>query len=465
MKWSFRPSCSLLPSLPLVTMVVTTTTFTTHSVLRYSGSVLVSTHSIASSAFCGTMPYHHRDGRPCRRIHSCSTHPPPDDRSSEPPRTTVPFTPYYTYTLGNHHDTTLYVPFTSYSNTRTLPQLRGPNFRLPPHVVAALCRVRDDELESRSCRSSSSSRNNNNNITDDAGDANDASTTTTLYQRKYDFWCQWLDTQESYQIVPPPLWPASYTARIPSDDMKKMIPPQEQEQQHRPTVSELLTEVQQWYDHYHYYHTSKSSNRGVPVAVAATTPTIVVAGEGEPTLRWDDLMRQFLPQLQQSIVQSQRRHHEKNANHHTPQIRLMTNGLLTSEQTQELLWRCRAVPTTTVTTEPHGSSLPPLQQLPVMTISVLFPSSDPEQYQDWMQPMVNDDGPTITPHDMVQQFIRTVADAIQSSSSQQQQHILPPQLSMEITAIDRPEVDQEALSKCVASLGVTTPIRWRAYFP
>ena len=145
MKWSRRPSCSFLTSLA----AVTTTAPATHS----------SSASVSVSAFCV---------RRGRKIISFSTKTPSNDgeaeTSSQPPRltttaTTIVPSPYFTYTLGiastvtvtsssnsTVSDNTLYVPFTSFCNTRTLPQIRGPNFRLPPNVVAALCRVRDEEI-------------------------------------------------------------------------------------------------------------------------------------------------------------------------------------------------------------------------------------------------------------------------------------------------------------------------------
>ena len=147
---------------------------------------------------------------------------------------------------------------------------------------------------------------------------------------------------------------------------------------------------------------------------------------------------------------------------------VMTNGLLTHLQTQEFLQSCCT----------STSSIVP--QLPII-ISVLFVTSDPIQYNDIMQPCllsVFDDGDTnnkntsvdqhhpttaTTPHEMVQQFIKTVADVVSKQSMDNDAK--SPLLSIEITAIDRPDVDNETLSKCITSLGVTTPIRWRPYFP
>uniref|UniRef100_A0A6T6FKK2 Radical SAM core domain-containing protein n=1 Tax=Craspedostauros australis TaxID=1486917 RepID=A0A6T6FKK2_9STRA len=72
------------------------------------------------------------------------------------PRCTL--TASLTYTLGKD----LYIPLTSRCNTRTLPETRGPNFALPPHVVSSLCTVRDLETQTQ----------------------------------QWKYWCLWLDTQD-----------------------------------------------------------------------------------------------------------------------------------------------------------------------------------------------------------------------------------------------------------------------------
>ena len=90
---------------------------------------------------------------------------------------------HYTYLLSNSSSSTLYVPLTSFCNSATLPQTRGPNFVLPPEAVAALCRVRDAELR----------------------------------QAKWDFWCRWLDQQETLQKLPPTP-ETSFVAAIPEPE-------------------------------------------------------------------------------------------------------------------------------------------------------------------------------------------------------------------------------------------------------
>ena len=415
MKWSRRPSCSLLTSLAAVTT-------TSHS--PTSTPVLASGSGV--SAF-----YIRRCGRVGAFFSSKTSSSDSDTR----PRVTLP-SPYFTYTLGNStgsYSDTLYVPFTSFCNARTLPQIRGPNFRLPPHVVAALCRVRDEEICSI-----------NTNCGSETGTESDSTltTTTTKAQKKYSFWCQWLDTQESYQMLPPPL-PESLAPQSPTTQIDMTM--------RRPTVDELMVEVQQWYDYNTRNDVANSSNYSTPI-------TIVIAGEGEPTICLYDLMH-FIQQLH-SFIKLRRPDctddaiNIANGMPGPPNVRLriMTNGLLTPEQTHELLQCCSST-----------ASVTPL--LPII-LSVLFITSDPIQYNNIMEPILSsvnvpeDQHATTLPHEMVQQFIRTVADVVSK------QPLLPlPLLSIEVTAIDRPDVDKDALSKQIKSLGVTTPIRWRPYFP
>jgi hypothetical protein len=342
------------------------------------------------------------------------------------------FVPHLTYTLDTTSTTgsasgsttdsrdtdTIYIPFTSYTNTQTLPQLRGPNFRLPPSVVASLCRIRDIE-------------------------ASTSIQQLQPYEPKYTFWCQWLDTQESYQMVPPPL-PHSYVSEIPTSHVSKF-----QTSHHRPTVEEVMMEVQQW------YHQSQNQ-------YPSNLRTIVIAGEGEPTLRLFDLIQliQRIRDLPSTCsTQSMARLDIAKQIAQSPNlpIRIMTNGLLNQEQTQQLLQACCTKPL-------NGSD----NFVPI-TLSVIFVSSNPQQYHDIMAPILNslpNQSPSLTTttaqHTMVLDFIRTVVEIM--SREERSAGNENGQLSLEITAIDRPEIDQAALTRFVHALGVTAPIRWRRYF-
>lgn len=232
----------------------------------------------------------------------------------------------FTYSLGN----SLYIPLTSRSNSRTLPQTRGPGFRLPPAVVAALCRVRDAE----------------------------AGTT------RWDPWCKWLDMQDAYQRLPEAL---------------EMVASLDDEPQRRPTAIELLHEIAEYnYDQ------------------------IVLAGEGEPTLRMN-----LLKEITQALSPK------------ASSIRLVTNGLTTTDPRHLIDWG-------------------------VTSVSVALASSDPSQYEQWMQPMEKGG------YERAVSFIQSAVAV---------------GLEVEVAAVDRDQVSHGNLEAFVAELGVQLPVRWRPYFP
>ena len=150
-------------------------------------------------------------------------------------RWTHPLASGFTYSLGN----SLYVPLTSRCNSLTLPQTRGPNFLLPPAVVASLCRVRDVEEGTNQWKQ----------------------------------WCMWLDMQETPQKLPEPL-----------DTVEELEPGSVEHSVdgRRPTVVELMEEVESVMLAYRQSGKEFSS--------------IVIGGEGEPMLRLDaleDLVRKI----------------------------------------------------------------------------------------------------------------------------------------------------------------------------
>jgi TatD family-associated radical SAM protein len=155
----------------------------------------------------------------------------------------------------------------------------------------------------------------------------------------------------------------------------------EQEQDRRPTKQELLDEIK-------------------PLLSSATS--IVLAGEGEPTLR-----RETLYQLSQSLKQQS-----------SLPIRVVTNGLLSF----------------------------PLQY--VDSVSVALMTHDPLQYDKLMKPVSSTGTSVACAHEQVCSFIQ---EAVQSG------------LSVEATAVERPEVDKEKTLALALELGVK--LRWRPYFP
>jgi molybdenum cofactor biosynthesis enzyme MoaA len=142
--------------------------------------------------------------------------------------------------------------------------------------------------------------------------------------------------------------------------------------------------------------------------------SIVIAGEGEPTLRWNALLtiaKRFAP--------------EKD-------VRLTTNGMIAQQQ------------------RPLRESCLALKESGVKVISVALMTADPLQYNQLMDPLLpTADASRTAPHDMVCSFIR---EAIAC------------QLDVELTGVDRPDVDKAQAEDLAASLGATSPMRWRTFF-
>jgi wyosine [tRNA(Phe)-imidazoG37] synthetase (radical SAM superfamily) len=137
---------------------------------------------------------------------------------------------------------------------------------------------------------------------------------------------------------------------------------------------------------------------------------LVFSGEGEPTLRWKDLI--FLSRTYSSSQSSP--------------IRVTTNGLLPSTHAIEL--------------KKHG----------VHFVTIALMTADSQQYNQLMKPVVVDSSIVDdSPHDVVCTFI---------------QQAVCSDLDVQVTGVDRLDIDKEATEKLVALLGVTRPVRWRPYF-
>jgi pyruvate-formate lyase-activating enzyme len=166
---------------------------------------------------------------------------------------------------------------TSYCNSQTLPATRGPNFRLPANVVAALDRVRD--VEQRGQEDSTKS-----------------------------FGCQeWRaasspDNNGRQTLPPPPPPPIEKEA-----DYYQSL----NLSNRRPTVDELMVEVD--YMFMNYYDIAG----------------IVIAGEGEPTLALDKLL---------DLLSRLRRRQIGDNNDILP-IRINTNGIIRSISDADRLLR------------------------------------------------------------------------------------------------------------------------------
>uniref|UniRef100_A0A7S3DNI7 Radical SAM core domain-containing protein n=1 Tax=Entomoneis paludosa TaxID=265537 RepID=A0A7S3DNI7_9STRA len=251
--------------------------------------------------------------------------------------------------MGN----SLYVPLTSFGNTVTLPASRGPNFTLPCHVVASLCRVRDAEQESLwQFRQQDA----------------------TAFRPQWKPWCSWLDLQDASFPLPPKL-PATKANDANNrdqktrDDLTDILDLYQNHETHgmpcHPTVPELLSEVDAFLN--------GSSSPG-----DASPCSIVIAGEGEPLLRLPALL-ELLSTL-----------HDKKKMHPALSLRLTTNGLLPS---------CYHQP------ENNTPSIPQqLDEAGLDSISIALQTHDTHQYDEWMQPKT-----TMAAHHDVCQFIQAAA--------------------------------------------------------
>jgi len=170
---------------------------------------------------------------------------------------------------------------------------------------------------------------------------------------------------------------------------------EEKERTGRPTVEELIEEVS-----------------GLP---ADSYSSVVLAGEGEPTLR--------MASLEALVTQLQQRNGSKN-NNIKHRIRVTTNGLGSSTT---------------------GSDIPQrLAQCGVDSVSVALPTSDPLQYKALMQPCEP------YGHECVLAFLQSSLEV---------------GLEVEVTAIDRDDVNKASLETLIQRLGIPSPVRWRPYFP
>lgn len=220
---------------------------------------------------------------------------------------------------------------------------------LAPDVVAALCRVRDAENG----------------------------------KDQWTEWCQFLDSQETPHKLPPA---AEVIAEIPRTSTVG-------EQQLLPSVDDLVEEV---------LVQLKERNR---------FESLVLAGEGEPLLRMEDLFT-----LVTKI-------HSSSSSKSTaiPPIRLTTNGIVKSPDIVSQKLKSRGV----------------------SSVSVALMTDDSRQYNDLMKPAIPD------AHSRVCRFLE---EALKAG------------LEVEVTGVDRFEVDKTATEQLARSIGISSPIRWRKYF-
>jgi TatD family-associated radical SAM protein len=206
-------------------------------------------------------------------------------------------------------------------------------------------------------------------------------------------WCTWLDMQESSekQKLPPSLETVSEIVMTPSDSDSNNL-------SRRPTVAELLEEIQ-------------------AVSERSSFDAIVIAGEGEPTLRWKELL-----QLTEQLKEQQER------NNDVPDtiVRVTTNGLAVADNGPEKL-----------------------RAAGVSAVSVALMTHDPVLYDELMQPS-SSSSEMRQAHARVCHFVQ---QAVQVG------------LQVEVTGVDRGEVNKAETEALAQSLGVTEAFRWRSYHP
>jgi hypothetical protein len=103
-------------------------------------------------------------------------------------------------------------------------------------------------------------------------------------------------------------------------------------------------------------------------------------------------------------------------------------------------------------------------------------TGDSNQYQALVQPMVWIPSPTTTKMMMTKEdedgksSLTTMATSSRTTAHDLVCHFIQRAaemdgLEVEVTAVDRNDVDKAKLEALVQSLGVHTPVRWRPYFP
>lgn len=199
---------------------------------------------------------------------------------------------------------------------------------------------------------------------------------TEFNTQQWGHWCMYLDGVDFAQKLP-----------VSSEESIRDYPNPENAQ---PKVEDLLEEIRE-----------QTSQPG------SNIDSIVISGEGEPTLRLDDVLS-----LSQLLTSS--------ASTSSIPLRLTTNGLVPVDDTAEQL-------------KAHGFA----------QVSVALMTSDKDQYDELMKPTTPDG------HEQVCHFIR------QASGNG---------LEVEVTAVDRQAVDKTSVEELAQSLNVSKAVRWRPYF-
>ncbi len=155
--------------------------------------------------------------------------------------------------------------------------------------------------------------------------------------------------------------------------------------------------------------------------------SVVFAGEGEPTFKLPVLL---------SISRAIR------DNHRTKDlpIRVVTNGLIISNCNKNQIGML------------HNESLRQMKDSGITCLSIALMTSCPKQYRDLMNPI---SFPTCISNNEEYCPHESLCRLIQSAVAYG--------FNVEVTGVDRPEIDKVKAEKLALQLGV--PFRWRSYFP
>ena len=295
-----------------------------------------------------------------------------------------------TYALGR----SLYVPLTCRSNTRTLPETRGPNFVLPTEAVSSLLEVR--RLEALG-----------------VGQDGDAIIAASQKSGKIP------STTEKMQLPPLDLPHVSHL----DDSGASSTLPTITDEMLRQDIESRFQQAERSNRQYDSRVIAGWGEQTLRLASNRQYDSLVIAGEGEPTLRLSTLLDVVRRPIRSSSL----------GNATPTTIRVVTNGL------------GDAVPGNSN----GGGCAQQMKEAGVSAVSVALMTASADQYEELMMPCLSD---TISrpAHEMVCDFIVSALDV---------------GLDVEVTAVDRVEVDKAATEKLAKSLGVTDPVRWRPYFP
>jgi hypothetical protein len=308
--------------------------------------------------------------------------------------------PRFVYRLGN----SLYVPLTSFSNSLTLPELRGKGFVLPTPVVAALSRVRAVERKG----------------SDQYVYEWKETGKPKIYYHEVDGVGEF---PPKMKLPPHHHWQPGDESRgtyLPYSSRDRRWEWEFPDPEAEPKLDDLLREIQDALKDATTKGSETSSSKK-PIE------SIVIAGEGEPTLRLDDMI-----ELVKGIKAITDTLPTKDSNQASPSIRLTTNGLplCCYKILPQILWN-----------------------FGVSRISVGLMTWNADQYNELVKPMILTPNPP--PEEGFERMCTFIRQAVKVDGD----------LEVEATAVDRPDVDKAKTEALAKSLGVTIPVRWRPYFP